>query len=154
MVDTKTTNLAPNTGPTLNDLFMMVDVDDPTMSVAGTNVKVSGTEYLELLIAYLAQRAQVINVQTGTSYTPTLQDSAAVIVCTNAGDIDFILSEDASVDHADGTYMDVIQGGTGQVYFVPEGGIASYRTVEQGSLVRVRKLGADSWHVSGKIETV
>jgi hypothetical protein len=154
MADTKTTNLPENTSPTLNDLFMMVDVDDPTMSEAGSNVKVPGTEIVELLLETLAARVQPINVQTGTSYTLTLSDSGALLVFNNAGDIELTIPEDASTDHENGTYFDGIQAGVGQIYFIPEGGIASYRTREQGARFKIQKLGDNSWHIGGNIEAV
>jgi hypothetical protein len=152
MPDTKTTNLVEGTDPTLADFFMMVDVDDPTMSVAGSNKKVTGANVLELYQESLANRDQPINAQTGSSYSPVLSDRAKLVTLSDAGDIDLELPEDATLDFPDGAFFDVIQLSVGQVYFVPEGGIPAWRTRQQGSRARVQKVGVDTWHVSGDIE--
>jgi hypothetical protein len=133
---------------------MTVDVSDTTMSGAGSNKKVLGSDVLELFQEWLVSRTQPINAQSGTSYTIVLTDGSKLVVLSNVATIALTIPEDATLDFPDGAWIDVMQGANGNIQFVPEGGAPSYQTKQLGSKARLQKLGNDNWHISGDIEEI
>lgn len=151
MADTKSTNL--NAGPALvlADLFVVVDVSDPTMSVAGSNVKSTGQDVVDLVSSPV--RLQSINARVA-AYTLVLTDSFKLVTVDIAAEGDLTIPLFASVAWATGTKIDVIQLGNGSIRFLPSGGTASYKTRTLGSRALMQYLGSDVWHISGDLAVV
>lgn len=150
MTSKKITNLTELTDLADGDWLVAVDVSDTTMSVAGTNKKISAQN-----ARYAVQGgSRTVNAQTGTSYTLAVTDARKIITITNAAAIDLTIPTDLTANLPIGVELPVFQLGAGKISAVPEGGVASYRTRGQGSRMILTKVAADTWVVNGDIEAV
>lgn len=149
MPSEKTTNLDAHTDPVDADLFMTVDVSDTTMSVAGSNKKMAGS----VTRRFIQAGGRAINPQT-TAYTLVVDDAGKIVTVDSPTGVDLTVPDDTTADLPIGCQVWVFQLGAGKVSFVPEGGIASYRSSAQGAWVILTKLAADTWATNGDLETV
>lgn len=152
MVDLKISALDGDAGLSTADLFVMVDVSVTTGTAAGPagkNVKVPASDVIAFLRPLILQR--VVLAKTA-SYTPVKADQYTVITFNSAIDVDMTLSDFTTENWDSGSSIIVIQLGVGQVYFVPDGGIASFRTRKVASRCEVMYLGGDVWDISGDFE--
>jgi len=97
---------------------------------------------------------QVMNRQTGTSYTLVLSDAWKKIICDNAAPFSLIIPINSSVPFAIGTRVDVYQANFGQVT------ISSAATLRYPIGPKIKgiygevgltKIGNDEWIISGYI---
>ena len=97
---------------------------------------------------------QVMNRQTGTSYTLVLSDAWKKIICDNAAPFSLIIPINSAVPFAIGTRVDVYQANFGQVT------ISSAATLRYPIGPKIKgiygevgltKIGNDEWIISGYI---
>jgi hypothetical protein len=95
-----------------------------------------------------------LNAQTGTTYTVTEADNEAIVTVTNASDITVTLPA-STVELPVGFYVDIRQGGAGQITVAAGSGNTLYgqptlKTVDAaGAMVRATKVGTALWHLGG-----
>jgi hypothetical protein len=98
-----------------------------------------------------------INVQTGTTYTATLNDVGVLITLDNAAAITFTIPTNASVACPIGTTINLYRKGAGAVTVTPTGGV-TMRSADNKTKLRVQystasitKIGTDEWVLFGDI---
>ena len=96
------------------------------------------------------QRWAAINYQTGTSYILTADDDGAMIEMDNAAPITLTVPLISGVPFENGTRIDVIQLGAGQVTVSHAGTLrGGAKTVQQYSALSLYKRANDDWVVIG-----
>lgn len=115
-------------------------LDKRIADIEGSGVGFDGTKLLG------------INIQTGTSYTPTIDDPGWNIRCTNGADITVTIPPAASVPYAANTVLYISQGGAGAVSIAPGAAVTinnpdSTATTAKGTWLAVVNVGADEWDV-------
>jgi hypothetical protein len=95
--------------------------------------------------------AQVINTQSGTTYTVQASDAGKLLSLTNASAITVTIN--STLDLSPGQRVDAIQYGTGQVTFAPSGvtliGSLGLKTRTQWSIVTLLCTAADTYVITG-----
>jgi hypothetical protein len=95
--------------------------------------------------------AQVINTQSGTTYTVQASDAGKLLSLTNASAITVTIN--STLDLSPGQRVDAIQYGTGQVTFAPSGvtlvGSLGLKTRTQWSILTVLCTAADTYIITG-----
>lgn len=98
----------------------------------------------------------LINAQTGTTYTPVLTDAGKLITLNNAGAITLTVPPSASVGYANGTSIDMVQIGAGQVTVVGGSGVTVNATPglkfrAQYSAATLIEITSDNWILVGDL---
>jgi hypothetical protein len=99
----------------------------------------------------------LINAQTGTTYTPVLTDAGKLITLSNAGAITLTVPPSSSVGYANGTSIDILQKGAGQVTVVGGSGVTvnaspSLKLRTQNSAATLIEIATDTWQLVGDLE--
>lgn len=100
----------------------------------------------------------IINTQTA-SYTPVLGDAGRIIEMSVGSANNFTVPLNSTVPYPIGTWIDVIQTGTGQTTIVATGGVtllssgSKLKITGQYSAVSLIKRATDAWHVTGDLTT-
>lgn len=108
--------------------------------------------------ALLAARRQVINAQTGTTYTIVLSDENKQVTLNNASPITVTLPQDSDVAIPVGGRVDFMVIGAGAVTFAAGtgatvNGTPSLVSRAQWSPLSAQKIAADTWVVMGDLES-
>lgn len=152
MVAQKITSLPEGTVLDPLDWLVSVDVSDTTMAGGnGSDVKVRLGTVLTWLGGTLAQKIQPITSQSGTTYTGQLADQQGLILFTNVGAITLTMPQFSSIAFPVGSWFEIIQLGAGAISFLPEGGVAGFKTSGIGARVLVQNIATDTWHISGAL---
>ncbi|MCA3573369.1 MAG: hypothetical protein IOC86_05580 [Aestuariivirga sp.] len=102
----------------------------------------------------------IANVQTENTVSRTLgaADINAHLLCTSASAVTITVPANAAVSIPIGIGLDLEQSGAGQVSIVAAGGVTINKpadrtaaTRSQFSVLRLRKVGTDSWTLSGDL---
>lgn len=131
----------------------------PTAAADTNTTQIATTAFvLAQIAADAAPKAQTINAQTGTSYTPVLADDGKLVTLTNAGAITVTLPQDSSVAIPVGGRIDFAVLGAGMATFNAGTGATvnatpSAVTRAQYSAVSAIKRAADTWLLVGDLET-
>lgn len=98
------------------------------------------------------------NAQTGTTYTPVLEDSYnKIVTLDNASAITVTIPAFASVAYETGAVLNFMQKGTGQVTFSPAGTVtlnsqgAQLKTAGQWAMASMVKMDTNIWVVYGNL---
>jgi hypothetical protein len=115
----------------------------------------------------VAEAYQVVNAQTGTTYTLVLTDVNKQVSLTNAAAITLTVPTNATVAFPLQTRIDLVQLGAGQVTVSPAGGVTIGVAKDDGGVeLFVRKLsgqyaeaglvkqGTNLWVLTGVLEAV
>jgi hypothetical protein len=100
---------------------------------------------------------QIINAQTGTTYTPVASDAGKLITLSNAAAITLTVPQDSDATIAVGTYIDLSQLGVGQVTIVAGTGATlrvsglTAKSRAQYSRLAVQKVAANTWSLMGDL---
>lgn len=100
--------------------------------------------------------AQVINEQSGVTYTLDSTDAGKLIKMTNSATCDVIIPTNAAEAFSIGQRVDILQHGTGQVEVVGDTGVTLRATptaklrarYSQASII---KIGTDEWVLAGDL---
>lgn len=101
-----------------------------------------------------------IQAQTGTTYTPVLDDNGKLITLTNASPIALTIPLNSSVTYPVGAQLNIAQMGAGQVTVSGAGGVtvvstgataATPKTRAQYSTLTAVQTSTDNWLVMGDI---
>jgi hypothetical protein len=100
----------------------------------------------------------LINAQTGTTYTTVLADAGKLITLNNASPITLTVPPSASVGYANGTSIDILQTGAGQVTVVGGSGVTvnaspSLKLRTQNSAATLIEIATDTWQLVGDLES-
>lgn len=124
-------------------------------SGARTNLGL-GTAAVLAAAAVFAQ-AQPINAQTGTSYTLQVSDAGKLVTLTNGSAVTLTVPSDATAAIPVGSYVELLQGGAGQVTVVAGSGATlrvgglTAKARGQWSSLGVQKIAADTWRLYGDL---
>lgn len=95
--------------------------------------------------------------ETGTSYTLALDDANAVVPITNSSAITLTIPNNSAVAIPVGSWVEVHQGGTGQITFSPASGVTLNtrggfnKTAGQNAIAGLRKMATNTWILTGDI---
>jgi hypothetical protein len=98
-----------------------------------------------------------VNAQTGTSYTPVLDDAGTLITHSNAAASTLTPPTNASVAYAIGAVLTVLQIGAGSVTLTESGTTINAPpgktkvTSGAGAIVSLVKTGTDTWYAYGDL---
>lgn len=101
--------------------------------------------------------AQVINAQTGTTYTLSATDAGNLVTLNNSAAITLTVPQDSAVTIPIGTYVDLMQLGLGQITVAAGTGATlrvsglTAKTRDQYSRFGVQKISANTWVVFGDL---
>jgi hypothetical protein len=101
--------------------------------------------------------ASPVRNETATSYTLTLSDQNAVLIITNASAITATIPANADVAFTVGCYVEVHQGGAGDITFAADAGVtlnvrgSFTKTAGQNAIAGLRKVAADTWALTGDL---
>lgn len=107
--------------------------------------------------AQYALEAQPVNAQTGTTYTLVLADGSRLVTCDNAAAITVTVPTNATAAIPVGTYVDLMQLGTGQITVAAAGGVTlrvsglTAKARAQFSRLGLQKIGTDTWSLFGDL---
>lgn len=98
---------------------------------------------------------QLINAQTGTSYTFVYADGGKLVTSNNAGANQFIVPTNANVPYPLGTHIDMTQLGAGQLTIAASGGVTVHnatglKAAFQYSGLTLVKVDFDVWSLFGE----
>ena len=101
----------------------------------------------------------LINAQTGTTYTLVLADAGKLVTLDNASAITLTVPPSSSVGYANGTSIDILQKGTGQVTVVGGSGVTvnasrSLKLRAQNSAATLIEIATDTWQLVGDLTPV
>lgn len=104
----------------------------------------------------LLTAVQTINNQTGTTYTPTLDDLGALVTCTNVAAITVYLPQDADLAVPIGGFIEWVPLGAGMITFVAGTGATVLTadtavTRKTNSVALAEKIAANTWLVVGDL---
>jgi len=115
-----------------------------------------GTAAVLAAAAVFAQ-AQQVNAQTGTTYTLAAGDAGCLVMFTNAAAVTLTVPQDSDATIPVGTYVELLQGGAGQVTVVAGtgatlrvGGLTAKARAQWSSL-GVQKFAANTWRLYGDL---
>lgn len=115
-----------------------------------------GTAAVLAAAAVFAQ-AQQVNAQTGTTYTLAAGDAGCLVTFTNAAAVTLTVPQDSDATIPVGTYVELLQGGAGQVTVVAGtgatlrvGGLTAKARAQWSSL-GVQKFAANTWRLYGDL---
>lgn len=102
---------------------------------------------------------QIINAQTGTTYTLVLADATKLVTMSNGAASTLTVPPNSSVAIAVGDRVDVSQLGAGQVTLAAGVGVTLYYTASlklraQFSAVSLLKIATNSWLLVGDFEPI
>lgn len=149
----KTLSLASNTlsGTTTQFNTALSDGDFATLA---------GSETLTNKTLTAPQINLTFNAQVGTTYTFALTDNGQMVTANNASAQTYTIPPNSSVAFPDGTQINVIQIGAGQVTFAQGSGVTIVSTGATASAPKLRaqyssatlvKRSTDLWYVLGDI---
>ena len=161
-----TTTVAPSQNAVYDALAMKAPIASPVFTgtptaptaTAGTNTtQVATTAFVVAADASLVPQAQLVNAQTGTTYTLVATDAGKLVTLNNGSAITLTVPQDSDATIAVGTYIDLYQLGAGQVT-VAAGTGATLRTSgltakarAQYARLGVQKVAADTWSLFGDL---
>jgi len=166
-VRTEVSNLvasAPAALDTLNELATALG-NDASFSTTVTNslatkASLTGTETLTNKTLTAPKVNLTFNAQVGTTYTFVLGDNGQMISANNASAQTYTIPPNSSVAFPDGTQINVIQIGAGQVTFAQGSGVTIVSTGATSGAPKLRaqyssatliKRSTDLWYVVGDI---
>lgn len=128
-------------------------ITSPTISGGGTAdaLTIGGTT------PAAAQVYQVINAQSGTTYTHVIADTDKLITLSNAGGITFTIDTNANVATPIGSKIDLLQIGAGQVTVAAAGGVtlnsytAKVKLAGQYAAGSIIKSATNTWYLIGNL---
>lgn len=100
---------------------------------------------------------QLVNEQTGTSYTLVLTDAGKLIECNNGSPFTLTIPLNSSVAIPVGSQITVVQTGAGQVTFSAAGGVtlnsrgSATKTYSQYAIAVLYKQATDVWILGGDV---
>jgi len=105
---------------------------------------------------YLENR---VNLQTGTTYTPTIEDAYRPTKLTNGGAITVTIPPYTDLNYDLGASLTFYQGGAGQVTFVGGTGVTintpeTLKLTDQYAACALVKEAANTWVIIGRLEAV
>ena len=133
----------------------------PASGVTNTALTLSDTQTATNKILTAPVITYTINAQTGTTYTPDIDDSKKIVTCSNASAIAVTIPPNSSVAYAVGTQLTFIQIGAGQVTIGQGSGVTIGSTGATPTAPALRaqyssataiKTATDTWIVVGDIE--
>jgi DNA-binding IclR family transcriptional regulator len=125
-----------------------------TGQVAVASADASGFDWVDRATVVAVQSA---NAQTGTTYTLALSDLGKLITLSNASPITLTVPTNASVAFADGSRIDIVQTGAGQVTVAGASGVtvnsknSGLKLVTQYSGASLWYQGSDVWLAVGDL---
>ena len=120
----------------------------------------TGTETLTNKTLTAPKVNLTFNAQTGTTYTFVLADNGQMVTANNASAQTYTIPPNSSVAFPDGTQINVIQIGAGQVTFAQGSGVTIVSTGATAAAPKLRaqyssatlvKRSTDLWYVLGDI---
>jgi hypothetical protein len=132
--------------------------DDTTPQLGGNlslnSNDITGTGNVDITGNVVAQSA--INTQTGTTYTPVLDDASKLVTLSNASAITLTIPPNSSVAYPVGTKIDIAQLGAGQVTVAQGSGVTVNSTPTlklraQYSAATCIKTATDTWLLVGDL---
>lgn len=118
----------------------------------------TGSEWVDLAVNLPSTYTRQVNTVTSTSYSLTLSDAGSAILMNNSSSMTLTVPADADVTYAVGTTIVVYQLGTGVVTLQGDTGVTLHSltnlvaTLGQYSEVRLLKIDADEWLLSGDLD--
>jgi Right handed beta helix region len=99
---------------------------------------------------------QMVNAQTGTTYTPVLTDINNLVTLSNASAITVTLPQDSALDVPVGTHIDFCQIAAGQASFTngtgaTVNGTPGLKIAAQWGMASAYKRAANTWVVTGAL---
>lgn len=100
--------------------------------------------------------AQILNAQTGTTYTLILSDAGRLVTLSNASAITLTVPPNSSAAFPAGTHIDLCQLGAGQVTVSPGSGVTinsrnGTKLAGQYAVGTLIKTGTDTWLLAGDV---
>lgn len=108
-----------------------------------------GVTFKDLVIA--------VNAQTGTTYTAALADAGRMIEISNASSITFTIPPNSTAAFANGTQIDVLQTGAGQITITAGTGVtvnsegAKLKLKAQWAAATIVKRDTNTWVAIGNL---
>lgn len=138
------------------------DLDDlPTLGTAAAeNVGAFATAAQGALADSALQpgaQSYAVVVESGTSRTLALTDSAKYVRCTNGSAVTVTIPAQATVSWAAGAELEIEQAGAGQVTVAPAENVTlrtpeTAKTAGQYSTIRLKRVAENEWVLSGGLE--
>lgn len=131
-----------------------------TLSIDSTVATLTGSQTLTNKTLTAPQINLTFNAQTGTTYTFALTDNGQMVTANNASAQTYTIPPNSSVAFPDGTQINVIQIGAGQVTFAQGAGVTIVSTGASAAAPKLRaqyssatlvKRSGDLWYVLGDI---
>lgn len=131
-----------------------------TIAIDSTVATLTGSQTLTNKTLTSPQINLTFNAQTGTTYTFALSDNGQMISANNASAQTYTIPPNSSVAFPDGTQINVIQTGAGQVTFAQGSGVTIVSTGASAAAPKLRvqyssatliKRSTDLWYVVGDI---
>lgn len=128
------------------------NTDIPIGRAPGADLRVR-----RILSQIITQLQITPNPQTGTAYTPSLNDANQTVTLNNASAITFTIPLNASVALPIGTKIYLIQLGAGQVTVAAAGGVTLHSYTSLVKLAgqyadgKLEKIATDTWILSGRL---
>jgi hypothetical protein len=102
--------------------------------------------------------ARLLNSQTGTTYTFALADAQKFLETTNSSPVTLTIPTQASVTWLDGTVLQGVQNGDGQVEIDGAIGVNLYAAgglfvADRFGVFEARRLAEDEWVIYGRMTT-
>lgn len=101
--------------------------------------------------------ATTINTYAGTTHTLGLADQNAVAAFSNASAVTLTIPPDSTTDFPVGTFVEVYQGGTGDITPTAGSGVtlnvrgSFTKTAGQHAVIALRKSAANTWYMVGDL---
>ena len=107
-----------------NYLFLGVeDGDDVSIGTGDASEIIELEADGDVAFTYGVKVRPLLNAQSGTSYTPVLDDEGQLITCTNASPITVTIPPNGDVAYPIGAQLHFEQGGAGVITFAPGSGV-------------------------------
>ncbi|WP_428323651.1 hypothetical protein [Nitrosopumilus sp.] len=133
----------------------------PAAGVTNTAMTLSDTQTATNKTLTAPVITYTLNAQTGTTYTPDINDAKKVITCDNAAAITVTIPPNSSVAYGTGSQINIIQKGAGQVTISEGSGVTINSTGGTSDAPKLRsqyssataiKIATDEWIIVGDIE--
>jgi hypothetical protein len=129
----------------------------PTASQGTNTTQLATTAYVQTEVALLVPKAQVVNAQTGTTYTLVAADAGKLVTLSNGSAITLTLPQDSDATIAVGSYVDLYALGAGQITTVAGTGATlrlsglTAKSRAQYARMGVQKVSANTWVLFGDL---
>lgn len=142
-------------------------IDDPSNFLIGTinhaEFPYDGTSYVKIggnnITTNLLNKGALVNIQSGTTYTPTILDAYRITKLTNASPITVTIPPYTDLNFDHNTRIDFYQAEAGQVTFVGGTGVTiqtaeTLKLRKQWSVCSLVKQADNVWLITGDLELV